>query len=169
VKGLLIDQVEQRVGAPRAGRPLPAELSDRMQWSEAHEDAGRLRIPLVWRTDRLGDLWYDPGSSLVPLLLTAPAWRELTGRATSDPANRRLVFPVVGDSVVLVGAPVIDGLTLGGISLGGVVGYLVLSGPSDQRPDRFPEGVVGVIGNQAFERARLLYVNVRSRRLGFLR
>ena len=42
VKGLLIDQAAQRIGTPRPGQKLPPELEQRMRWTEATEDAGRL-------------------------------------------------------------------------------------------------------------------------------
>lgn len=169
VKGLIIDQVEMRVGSPRTGAALPAQVTSRMAWTEAREEAGRLAVPLVWRSDRLGALWFDPGSSLVPVLLDGSSWRLLTGRNGTEPDTRRLVFPVGRDSLVLAGAPTLDPFSLGGIRFGTVVVYRVLTGPPGPRPDRFPEGVVGVIGNQLFEDVRMLYVNVRARQLGVVR
>jgi hypothetical protein len=169
IKGLLIDQAAQRLGAPRAGTTLPAALTDRMSWSDGREVDARWLMPLVWRGDRLGEMWYDPGSSLVPLLVSAPVWRVLTGRTGGESENWRLVFPVPGDSLVLVGAPTAAPLTLGTIPLGIVSVYHVAAGRPGSRPDQFAADVVGVIGNQLFERYRLLYFNVRGKRFGVIR
>ncbi|MGE0441158.1 MAG: hypothetical protein AB7L66_01730 [Gemmatimonadales bacterium] len=168
IKGLIIDQVEHRIGAPRTGARLPPELTDRMQWTQATEEVGRLAVPLVWQGDRLGRLWYDPGSSLVPLLLDGPTWRLVTGRQGGEPDNQRLVFPAGGDSLVLIGAPTTEPLVLGGIGLGRVTAWRVLANPAGLGADRFDDGVVGQVGNQLFERFRMLYVNVRAKQLGVI-
>ncbi len=169
LKGLIIDQVGHRVGAPRSGAALPADLEQRMQWTPATETVGRLVVPLAAGTDRLGGLWYDPGSSLVPLLVDDPTWRLLTGRSGREAGNRRLAFPTAADSLILEGAPSRAPLSLGAISLGSVTVWRVASGSDRDRPDQFPDGVVGIIGNQLFEGWSLIYVNVRAKRLGVAR
>lgn len=169
IKGLLIDQVEQRLGAPRPRTMLPAAITDRMQWSEAREEGGRLRIPLVRESVRLGDLAMDPGSSLVPLQLNHEVWRRLTARIGDESENVRLVFPASSDSLVLIGARPTIPLTLGTIALGDGLVFYPASGPPEFVHPRLGEGVVGVVGNQLFTPFRLIYVNVRAKRLGVVR
>lgn len=169
LKGLIIDQAGHRVGAPRTGAALPPELEQRMRWTPATETVGRLVVPLTTGTDRLGGLWFDPGSSLVPLLVDDPTWRLLTGASGRDGGLRRLAFPTATDSLILEGAPSRVPMSLGTIPLGTTTVWRVVSGPPAERPDRFPDGVVGVIGNQLFESWSLVYVNVRAKRLGVVR
>ncbi len=164
-RGLLVDQVDQRLGAPRTGQTLPAALTERMEWGTIEEEQGRLAFPLLWQGDRLGRLWYDPGSSLAPLIVTAEVWRQMTGRTGAEPANRRIAFPAGGDSLVLIGAQTAAPVRFGAVSLGPVMVYHVSRGP----PDVIPPDVVGVIGNAAFEPFRLLYFNLRTKRFGAVR
>lgn len=169
VRGLLIDQVEHRIGTLRGTATLPASLTDRMAWADAKEAVGRLEVSIADARGPLGALWYDPGSSLVPLLVDGATWARLSGRSPDDRGTRRLVFPVGGDSVVLVGAPTARPFALGAIPLGTVTVWRVGSAPAGSRPDRFPDGVVGTIGNPLFEDARMIYVDVRRGRLGVIR
>ena len=169
IKGLLIDQVRQQVGAPRAGTALPAPLTARMLWTEAREENGRLRVPLAVQSTRLGDLVFDPGSSLVPAMVDRDVWRQLTGRRGEERDNLRLAFATTGDSLVLLGAVPREPLSLGGITFPGVSVFFAESGPAEFVRPRLGEGVVGVIGNQLFAAYRLLYVNIRAKRLGVLR
>ena len=104
MKGLLIDQATQRIGTPRPGQKLPPELEGRMRWSAATEDVGRLSLPLALGRASLGRVWFDPGSSLVGVLLTGEAWRKVTARRADEPGLERRVFPLPGDSLVLAGA-----------------------------------------------------------------
>lgn len=167
-RGLLIDFTTQRLGAPLRRLALPATIADRMLWMEAREDNGRLRIPLTWETTRLGDLLYDPGSSLVPFLVDVETWRQLTGRRETDPDLRRLAFPTATDSLVLLGAPPRRPILLGTFPLAVDI-YTTLSGPAALARPPLGAGVVGRIGNQLFAGARLLYVNPAAGRVGVLR
>lgn len=168
-RGLIIDQVGQRLGAPRAGAPLPASVTDRMRWTEARERNGRLELPFLWRSTSLGNLVYDPGSSLVPVVLEPEAWRQVTGRRGDEPDNLRLAFPTAGDSLILVGAKPAGPLVLGAISFDDVAVYFAQSGPPALARPPLGAGVVGVVGNQLFQGYRLVYVSVRAGRLGVLR
>jgi hypothetical protein len=169
VRGLIIDQVTQRLGAPRGGARLPTAITDRMAWTDAAERGGRLEIPLVWQTAKLGSLIFDPGSSLVPVRLDVDVWRQMTGRRGDEPDNLRLAFPTVGDSLILVGAKTRQPLSLGSIQLGDVPVYFAQAGPPELATPPLGKGVVGIIGNQLFSPFRLVYLNVRGGRLGVLR
>lgn len=168
VKGLLIDQVTQRIGVPRPGQKLPPDLERRMVWTEATEDVGRLSLPLSLDRASVGRVWFDPGSSVVGVLLTAEAWRSVTGRRHDEPGLERRVFPLVGDSLVLTGARPRPGLAIGGIQIPDAV-FTVTHGPAEARPERFGDRVVGVVGSQLFAGARLVYINTRAQRLGSMR
>ena len=168
VKGLLIDQATQRIGTPRPGQKLPPALEGRMRWSEATEEVGRLSLPLALDRTPLGRVWFDPGSSLVGVLLTAEAWRSVTARRGDEAGLERRLFPMAGDSLVLIGARPKAVLALGGIQVGDVV-YMVSHGPAEAYPERFGGGIVGVLGSQAFAKYRLVYVNTRTKKLGVLR
>ncbi len=168
VKGLLIDQATQRIGTPRPGQKLPPALEAKMRWSEATEDVGRLSLPLALDRASLGRVWFDPGSSLVGVLLTGDAWRNVTARRGDEPGLVRRVFPIGGDSLVLTGARPRAGLALGAIPIEETV-YMVTHGPAEADPERFGGGIVGVIGSQLLARYRLVYVNTRAKRFGVLR
>ncbi len=168
VKGLLIDQATQRIGTQGPGQKLPPALESRIQWSEATEDVGRLSLPLSIGRTSVGRVWFDPGSSLVGVLLMGDVWRSVTGRHGDEPGLERRVFPLAGDSLVLAGARPRPGLGLGAIPIEETV-YLVVHGPAESYPERFGGGIVGVVGSQLFSRHRLVYVNTRAKRFGVLR
>ena len=149
------------------GHPIP-ELEGRIRWTEATEDVGRLSLPLALDRASLGRVWFDPGSSLVGVLLTGAAWRNVTARRGDEPGLERRVFPLAADSLVLIGARPRAGLALGAIPIEETV-FMVTHGPAEADPERVGGGIVGVIGSQLFARDRLIYVNTRAKRFGVLR
>lgn len=168
VSGLLIDQVNQRLGAPLRNQRIPAELERRMLWSEAKEEVGRLALPLTADRDRMGRVWYDPASSVVPVLLTAEVWRAVTRRRGDEPDLERRRYPTTGDTLVLVGARPAAPLALGDIPLAGPV-FFVAAGPAAAWAEALGDGVVGLVGNQAFASYRLVYLSPGVKRLGVAR
>lgn len=169
LRGLVIDQVGQRLGAPRGRGSLPPALAARMQWTEGAEEAGRFRLPLTAESTPVGDVVIDPASSLVPLLVEAALWRRITGRTGREADNMRLSLPTTGDSLILVGARPTVPLGLGAIPISPSAVYFAASGPADLVSPRLGRAVVGVIGNQLFRPYRLVYLNVRAKRFGVIR
>ena len=97
------------------------------------------------------DLFYDTGSSLVPLALDQADWRALTGRDGNEPDNKRMEATSWGQKTSLVGATVPGGLQVGNVHLGTPLAFFRTDKPDLFESWRWPSHRVGgLIGNMPF-------------------
>ena len=128
---------------------VPPEINDRVEWVAAELRNGKLFVPVRLGGQTVEGLYFDTGSSGLPLSVDQTLWRTLTGREGERDATSRLSVAGTGAPTRVIGAPARGALEVGGLKVESPLVYFRGAEPEHFRSWSFP--ATGLIGNAPFK------------------
>lgn len=127
----------------------PAAVSlEAAHWQAATLRNGKLFLPVSLGEHTKVDAFFDTGSSVFPMFVDTPLWKELTGIDDPTTATTTITGSAWGKPVAIHGSPTSKPLKIGDLSLGTPV---VFTNPQDPTSlAAFPFPVSGLFGNAPF-------------------
>jgi hypothetical protein len=163
---LLIDFVSQQVGILRGNQDLPPAIAQKVDFVPIEFRDGKIFIAVTINgaEDRL--LFFDSGSSAMPVMTSRPRWLELTGAQPDDPSNSITMGTSWGKPARYVGAPLKGSMCVGKACLPHPLAFFESTGLGNLDFDKYPYKASGNFGNVLFDGRYTVIVDLPHKRFG---
>jgi hypothetical protein len=153
----IVDYPRARFSILDEGAALPKQFADRMVFWEATQRDGRLFIPMSGAGNTVADFVFDSTMGMFPVLTTMPLWQKLTGRWGDEKNNQRIGEKGDGTEIWYVGYRTAEPVRFGGRPLARTVVFTLTTATQPSRAETLPAGTNGLIGNQPFAGATVVF------------
>jgi len=164
---VFIDFVHQRIAFIKKEDVKPSYLEG-VSFVPMHYRDDQFFIPVTINgVSYPDDYFYDSGSSMFTLITTSAVWQQITGSTASNPKNDILHVTQWGSIATLLGAKLLDRLTIGPLNIDSPMVYFQQSGGvagSSLAGANYP--VKGIIGNAAFYDCCMIVIDAPNNRFG---
>lgn len=164
---VVVEMARRRVAFLPTGETAADRWS--VDWTSVSVEDDRLE---AWIQAGRGDsvkALLDFGALPVSALATPLRFATLTARQPSDEQNRRLHFPVCGDTITVVVAPSAVPLVIGAQRLGRTEIGVVVSAPAWVDAAAWPSGAELILGSDVLAKRGPVVIDVQQKRIGWVR
>lgn len=145
----------------------PEALLTQATWAEGILRNGKFFVPLSIGNTVGKDAIFDTGSSEFPLWVDLPMWQQITGLNDPAAAKQEVRGNNFNKPVIFKGAPTVEPLKIGSVSLGSRIAYTKVGDPNMFAAWPYP--VTAIIGNEPFwNGAIILDLSDSKTRLGIV-
>jgi hypothetical protein len=166
---LVLDFVKGRLAILGKGAALPDTLWRGVEYLPLKFQYGHVMLAARINGREEPNLFFDTGSSMVPLLTGRQRWMEWTHRQPDDPANTVVRANAWGKEIVALGAPIEGALCMGSACLFQPLVYFIPSPPPNLDFDQYSSVATGLVGNVLFDGRYTVIVDIAGKRFGLLR
>jgi hypothetical protein len=166
---LILDFPKRRFALLKSGEAVPASLEKRAQFFDVTLKDGLLFLPVLYEGRPLGQVFYDTGSSVFPLVVRRDLWRRLTGHEGDEPDNERRTTYSWGRRYVMTGARTLKPFAVGPLNVADSTAFYAPAEAAHLSFERSPYGADGLVGNAPFYDEHTVIIDLPRKRMGLLR